>query len=390
MRILFATTANIGHFGPMTPFARACAAAGHEVRVAAPASFASTVSRAGLPHAPLAEPAPGEHGPIFARLPGLPRLEADRVVINEVFAGIDARAALPTMRALVEEFRPDLVVREFAEFASFAVATGAGVPHVEVAIGLAEAGAVAFGMLDDATLDELGCTGDGLLTAPLLTVVPASLEAEPTSLEAEPTSLEAEPASLEAEPPGRPVHRFAYPVPSTTAPPPDVPGTGPLVYASFGTVAAVLPPFAGAYRSLVDALAARRVRALVTVGEAGDTTLSTVDHVRVERFVPQADVMPHASAAIGHGGFGTTMTALAAGVPTVVSPLFSLDQFLNADAVTRSGAGVAVPSPAEVGDALDRVLTDPSYATAARRLADEMAALPPVPDSVEVLTRAAR
>ncbi|CAL9413135.1 L-demethylnoviosyl transferase [Actinosynnema sp. ALI-1.44] len=369
MRILFATTANIGHFGPMTPFARACAAAGHEVRIAAPASFASTVSRAGLPHAPLAEPAPGEHAPIFARLPGLPRLEADRVVVNEVFAGIDARAALPTMRALVEEFRPDLVVREFAEFASFAVATGAGVPHVEVAIGLAEAGAAASGLLDDATLDELGCTGDDLLTAPLLTVVPASMEAEP---------------------PDRPVHRFAYPVPSTTAPPPDVPGTGPLVYASFGTVAAALPSFAGAYRSLVDALAARRVRALVTVGEAGDTTLSTVDHVRVERFVPQADVMPHASATIGHGGFGTTMTALAAGVPTVVAPLFSLDQFLNADAVARSGAGVAVPSPAEVGDALDRVLTDPSYATAARRLADEMAALPPVPDSVEVLTQAAR
>ncbi|GAA0232324.1 glycosyltransferase [Saccharothrix mutabilis subsp. mutabilis] len=376
MRILFATTANIGHFGPMTPFARACAAAGHEVRVAAPASFASTVSRAGLPHAPLAEPAPGEHGPIFARLPGLPRLEADRVVVNEVFAGIDARAALPAMRALVEEFRPDLVVREFAEFASFAVATGAGVPHVEVAIGLAEASAVAFGMLDDATLDQLGCTGDGLLTAPLMTVVPQSMEAGPQS--------------MEGGPPDRPVHRFSHPVPSATAPPPNVPGTGPLVYASFGTVAAALPPFAGAYRSLVDALAARRVRALVTVGEAGDTSLSTVDHVRVERFVPQADVMPHASAAIGHGGFGTTMTALAAGVPTVVAPLFSLDQFLNADAVTRSGAGVAVPSPAEVGEALDRVLADPSYATAARRLADEMAALPPVSESVEVLTRAAR
>lgn len=369
MRILFATTANIGHFGPMTPFARACAAAGHEVRVAAPASFAETVTRAGLPHVPLAQPAPGEHGRIFSRLPGLPRLEADRVVVNEVFAGIDARAALPTMAAIVEEFRPDLVVREFAEFSSFAVASKLGVPHVEVAIGLAEAGAIACGMLDDATLDELGCTDDGLLTAPLVTVVPQSMEPEPTD---------------------RPVHRFSYPVPSTTPPPPDVPGSGPLVYASFGTVAAVLPPFAGVYRELVAVLSARRVRALVTVGAAGDTSLSTVDHVRVESFVPQQDVMPHVAAAIGHGGFGTTMNALAAGVPQVVVPLFSLDQFLNADAVTRSGAGVAVSTVPEVGDALDRVLSDPSYATAARRLADEMATLPPVSDSPEVFTRAAR
>ena len=40
MRVLLATTANDGHFGPLAPFARAIRAAGHEVRVAAPASYA--------------------------------------------------------------------------------------------------------------------------------------------------------------------------------------------------------------------------------------------------------------------------------------------------------------------------------------------------------------
>lgn len=368
MRILFATTANIGHFGPMTPFAHACAAAGHEVRVAAPASFAENVRRAGLVHVPLGEPAPGEHAPIFAKLPGLPRLEADRIVIRDVFAGLDARAALPAMEAAVEDFRPDLVVRELAEFASFAVATRRGVPQAEVAIGLTEVSEVAAGMLDDA-LARLGCTDDGLLTSPLLSVVPPSLESAPAD---------------------RPVHRFGYPVSTSAPPPPDIPGTGPLVYASFGTVAAVLPPFAGAYRTLVDTLAARPVRALVTVGPGGDPELSTVDHVRVERFVPQQDVMPHAAAAVGHGGFGTTMTALAAGVPLVVAPLFSMDQFTNAEAVARAGAGVAVDSVEDIGTALDQVLADPSYTTAARRLADEMATLPPVSASVEVLTQAAR
>ncbi|WP_447007584.1 glycosyltransferase [Saccharothrix isguenensis] len=68
--------------------------------------------------------------------------------------------------------------------------------------------------------------------------------------------------------------------------------------------------------------------------------------VRVERFRPQQDVMPHADAVIGHGGFGTTMTALAGGVPRVVVPLFALDQFHNARAVERAGADAVTDTPA--------------------------------------------
>ena len=52
MRVLAATTAGPGHFAGLLPFALACARAGHEVRVAAPASFARAVHRAGLPHGP--------------------------------------------------------------------------------------------------------------------------------------------------------------------------------------------------------------------------------------------------------------------------------------------------------------------------------------------------
>jgi len=48
MRVLLATTANDGHFGPLAPFARACRSAGHEVRVAAPASYAAALRRSGV------------------------------------------------------------------------------------------------------------------------------------------------------------------------------------------------------------------------------------------------------------------------------------------------------------------------------------------------------
>ena len=49
-----------------------------------------------------------------------------------------------------------------------------------------------------------------------------------------------------------------------------------------------------------------------------------------------------AAAMLGHGGFGTTMGALAAGVPQVVAPLFSFDQVVNGDHVAAVGAGLTV------------------------------------------------
>ncbi|MEV0675665.1 glycosyltransferase [Actinosynnema sp. NPDC050436] len=370
MRVLFATTANLGHFGPVVPFAHACARAGHEVRVCVPESFVDTVRTAGLTPVPLGEPAPGERGPLLARLPSLSRQDADQVVVRDLFAGVDARAALPAMERAVDGFRPDLVVRELAEFASYAVARRRGVPQLEIAIGLAATGSAVAGMLDDA-LDALGCDGSGLLTTPVATVVPERLDSPAT----------------------RPTRRYRYqPPPADDLGLPDVPGEGPLVYASFGTVAAALPPFAGAFRALVDAVADRPVRVLLTGGAAGDADLTAPPNVRVERYWPQQDVMPHAAVVIGHGGFGTTMTALAHGVPQVVVPLFAVDQFLNAEAVARAGAGVAVDppggiTPEAIGAALDAVLSDDRCRVAAQRLSADMAALP-LPDSA-VFDRAA-
>ena len=70
MRVLFATTGNDGHFGPLLPFARACAAAGHEVRVAAPESYADGGATARASRTSRSRDAPPELiGPVMARLP---------------------------------------------------------------------------------------------------------------------------------------------------------------------------------------------------------------------------------------------------------------------------------------------------------------------------------
>lgn len=84
--MLFSTTGNEGHFGPMVPLARAAVAAGHEVRVAAPVSFATTVRHTGLDHLPFSDPPTELIAPVMAQLPTLPFAEADTTVIREVFA----------------------------------------------------------------------------------------------------------------------------------------------------------------------------------------------------------------------------------------------------------------------------------------------------------------
>jgi UDP:flavonoid glycosyltransferase YjiC (YdhE family) len=377
MRVLCSTTAGDGHFGPLARVARACVGAGHDVLVAAPASFAGAVGRAGFAHAPFADVPPELIGPLMATLPSLSFDEANETVVREVFGRLDARYALPGVRAAVEEWRPDVILREPMEFGSLAAALSLGVPHVEVSIGLDETMRWAHEHLVAplAELDALAGLPEGRLqgamrSAPAITVVPAALDvAAPTP-----------------GPPGpsRPVTRYRAHAGRGTGRLPAAWGepTDPLVYVSFGTVAAGLGHLSGLFEAALAALADQPVRVLMTTGHAGGVLVSPPwpANAHVEKYWPQDDVMPLAAAVVGHGGFGTTMSALAAGVPQVLMPLFTTDQRLNADRVAAVGAGVRVadvPSGvSQLSDAVTHVLADDRFRERAREMAAEIAALP--------------
>ena len=140
--------------------------------------------------------------------------------------------------------------------------------------------------------------------------------------------------------------------------PPAAAGEGePLVYVSFGSVTAGghLPFYPALYRAAIEALAPLPARFLLTVGEERDhAELGALPpNVTVERWVPQDEVLPRAAAVVTHGGLGSTLGALAHGVPLVVLPLFSLDQWFNAAAVARAGAGVALDAERHTRRAVD-------------------------------------
>lgn len=378
MRVLVCTTAGAGHFGPMVPFAEALRRAGHDILVAAPQSFAPVVERAGLAHHGLADADPEELQAIFAGLSGLPQEEAGAIVISEVFGRIDTTASLPGVEAVVDQWHPDLVLRESAEFASYLVAESAGIPHVHVAIGVGSFDETARKVVEP-SLTALGAAPglESLWSAPTVTLVPESLEAAATTQGG--------------------VSRYRDDTAGDGAGPlPDWwPGSSePLVYVTFGSVAAGFGLFPGLYLAVVEALAEVPVRVLLTVGDAGDPQeLGAVPgNIHVERWWAQKNVMPHAAAMVGHGGFGTTLLGLASGLPMVVMPLFA-DQPDNAQRVESVGAGIVLEggeaAAASLPGALQRLLSDSSYRSAAQRIAGDIAQLPPVAASVPFLEQTA-
>jgi hypothetical protein len=334
-------------------------------------------------HEPLADADPAALGAVFGQIPALSMQEADDLVVREVFGRLDRDAALPAVRRAVEAWRPDVVLREPGELASCVVATERDIPQVQTNIGVSA--------LDDrllplvvASLQEVGCSEAELLSAARWTTVPPTFDLPSTAMTGPLTA---------AREPGREQ--------PTTAPLPDWwPGAGgrPLVYVTFGSVAAGIGLFPAFYARVLEQLADVPARVLLTLGAGGDPDelRPWPPNVHVERWWPQRDVLPHAAAVVGHGGFGTTQAALAAGVPQVVLPLFSFDQFVNAARVADVGVGVALVEEAaqqrlagdlvprgpaatdRLGDAVLAVLDGSGAAQRAAELADEIDALPDV------------
>jgi UDP:flavonoid glycosyltransferase YjiC (YdhE family) len=376
VRVLFASTRGAGHFNPLVPFVEAALRGGHEVMVAGPPALAGTVERAGYPFWPGAAPPEDELGPVWARVPTVSREQAEAIVVGEIFAGLNVRAMLPSLEAACAEWRPELVLRDPSEFASAFAAERHEIPHARIAIGLLTSERTALSIAEPVLEGRLPGITERIWGSPYLSLFPASLE------------------DPELDPPPV-VHRFRDPADSAPSEPlPDwwAGDARPLIYVSFGSVTGGLPVAGAVFRSVFEAAAGLSARVLLTVGNEPDAEVlgPAPPNVHVERWVPQANVFGHATAVVCHGGSGTTLGALAAGLPVVVVPLFA-DQPENARRVAAVGAGIAVEPDPEHADepirsgvdpvalraAIEEVVGDGAYTQAAQQLADELHALPP-------------
>lgn len=172
-------------------------------------------------------------------------------------------------------------------------------------------------------------------------------------------------------------YRFVGPATSDRPEPTDFPWDAlidrPRVLVSMGTVNA--DASARFYDVALAALADLPVQAIVAAPP--ERIAAAAPPTIVRAYLPQLALLAHVDAVVCHAGHNTTCEALARGLPLVVAPIKD-DQPIVADQVVAAGAGLRVKfgrvQPAELRAAIDRVLTEPGFRTAAAAVATSFAA----------------
>jgi UDP:flavonoid glycosyltransferase YjiC (YdhE family) len=376
MRILFTFIGGLGHFHPMEPLARASVAAGHEVAVACSGGVLSRVEGAGFRGLATSAPRPSALRP--RDLTPLPPVDARATEIEfaENFAGKGARRHAGAVQEHVRSWRPDVVVRDEADFGSAIAAEVLGIPVATVLV-------LASGML---IRPELVSGPLGAVRAEHGLPPDADLSMLTRGLR-----LSSFPLSFRSpdSPVPLPEPTFAFRDSSSGAGRrPRTPDSRRRVYVTLGTV--FNSGSGDLFERLLAGLAHVDAEIVVTVGRDIDpaTFGPQPGHLRVESFVPQADLLPDTDLVVSHGGSGTLVATLAHGLPSVLLPL-GADQPHNAARADALGLArildPATAGPDEVGLSVGEALQDDAALHRARLVADEIGSLPTAEQMVPLL-----
>jgi len=374
VRILMTAEPSFGHVNPVLPLARAAQRAGHDVVVATGAELTDHVRRHGLPVWQVGRSRADVDVRFRAANPDLDRLGFEQRVAR-MADGLFVQAAddrIPDLLARTAEWRPDVVISETGELAGAVVAARTGARHVVHGVSTPPPRPLwdaTFGA-GYARLCRSWEVPDQLLDALYLDIWPKSLAAEPCVW----------PRTQPLRPVGGPA------APGQRLPWDDLPHAK-TVHLTLGTIFADAP---GVLEAAVVGLRELQANLVVTVGPHGDPARfgPQPPHVVVARYVPHELLLPACDVLVDHAGAGILLAGFRHGLPQLLLPQ-GIDQFGNAEAAERAGAGLALTeATAEaVAGAAQRLLDEPSFTAAARAVQDDIAAMPSADETVALLGR---
>lgn len=139
----------------------------------------------------------------------------------------------------------------------------------------------------------------------------------------------------------------------------------------------------------LDAVRDRDCRALVTAGTVELDPAIVPDNATIVRRIPHDEILPHVAVTITHAGHGTVTASLKHGVPLLCLPNPAGDQPILAAQVQNLGCGLSLEGDTatsfEIGQAIDRLISAPSYTANARLLADTILRSPGISTAVSRL-----
>ncbi|MEU7590400.1 glycosyltransferase [Micromonospora sp. NPDC049230] len=371
LRVIFTGVPLLGHLLHQVPTARAFTDQGHAVSVLVPESVTTVFG-----------------GEEFEMLPagadaGVLRAEVLRRTGEDVMAGATLAAQLEAFGntridlsmadslAAARAWRPDLIVTDPTDVLGPLVATALDVPTATLTVG--PEGSPEF-------QQRLRQQVSGQYESRGLTPRPARwvLDVCPPAMRRD---------DWQAPERWRPLRPEAHRAPPGQRTPVLRALVGqPRILVTFGTLFTDARRLDPILRALVSTGAALRV----PVGLTASADDFDVDPAAVvfEPFVPLHDLLADIDLVVCHGGAGTVLGVLAAGLPMVVVPQ-GADQSMHAGRAANAGAAVQLRAddvtPEAVARAVDTVLDTPSYRDNAGRIADQIAAMPSPTEVVTAL-----
>lgn len=356
-----------GHVLPMLPIAAELVRRGHRVTLATTAPFAALAATTGaevLPYASSLTPKPGSGDP-----------PADFAAWLPLVLVLESTTTLPHFLQSFQGDEPDLLLYDRTIYATGRVlAERWQRPAVELFVSFASnekwsLNAVAAGLDEHparvAFREKLAELDPGITPADFLLARPES------ALALLPREFQWAGETFD--------DRFAFVGPCVGdrsfqgdwQPPA---GDAPIVYVSLGTAVNDRPEL---FRAAIRAVTGTPWHAVVSTGGLEPELLGELPpNVEVHASVPQQAVLRHAAVFVTHAGMGSTMEALAQGVPMVALP-HSLEQAAVARRIADLGLGLDLGSglsPESTADVLQEAIDTVHRSVAIRAAVHEMAA----------------